>query len=132
MSFLLDTDICSAFMKGNSQVHTRFIQYGGRLHISVATLGELYTWTLRANASPRRAQGLLDLLRDVTVLDATPAVARKFGETEAVLLDQGLAVTEFDLLIAATALSHNLALITHNVQDFQHVPGLTVVDWLSP
>ncbi len=39
MSFLLDTDICSAQMKGNARVHGRFIQYGGRLSISTVTLG---------------------------------------------------------------------------------------------
>ena len=43
MSFLLDTDICSAQMKANPRVHGRFIQYGGRLQISAVTLGELVT-----------------------------------------------------------------------------------------
>jgi tRNA(fMet)-specific endonuclease VapC len=75
--------------------------------------------------------GLANLLSDVTILDATPTVARKFGEVEAQLL-QGQAVTEFDLLIAATALVHNLTLVTHNVRDFAHVPGLRVIDWLNP
>jgi tRNA(fMet)-specific endonuclease VapC len=132
VSFVLDTDICSAYLKGDGRVQGRFIQYGGRLSISVATLGELYTWTLRANASPRRTQGLVDLLRDVVVLDATPAVARKLGEVEAPLLDRGIVVSEFDLLIAATALVHGYNLVTHNVSDFQHVPGLNVLDWLQP
>lgn len=132
MSFLLDSDICSAYMKGNGVVHTRFIQYGGGLRISVATLGELTTWTLRAQAPPRRVQGLKDLLRDVEVLDATPKIARKFGEIEATLLDGGFSVSEFDLLIASPALVHGLTLVTHNVQDFRHIPGLQIWDWLDP
>ena len=132
MSFVLDTDICSAYLKGDGRVQGRFIQYGGRLNISVATLGELYTWTLRANASPRRTQGLVDLLRNVAVLDATRIVARKFGEVEASLLDRGIVMSEFDLLIAATALIHGYNLVTHNISDFQHVPGLNVLDWLKP
>jgi len=132
VNFLLDTDICSAYMKGDGRIQNRFIQYGGGLSISVATLGELYTWTLRAKAGRRRAQGLVDLLRDVAVLDATPDVARRFGEIEAALLDQGRPVAEFDLLIAATALAHGLSVITHNVSDFEHIPGLNVIDWLSP
>jgi predicted nucleic acid-binding protein len=132
VSFLLDTDICSAYLKGNNAVFGRFIQYGGRLHISVATLGELWTWALRANAPARRLQGLTALLTDVVVLDATAAVARKFGEVEAQMLDEGLSVTEFDLLIAATALTHDLTLVTHNVQDFVHVPALAIEDWLAP
>ena len=40
-------------------------------NISVATLGELWTWGLRANAPARRLTGLANLLSDVIVLDAT-------------------------------------------------------------
>ena len=132
MSFLLDTDICSAYMKGDGRIQNRFIQHGGRLHISVASLAELYTWTLRAKAGANRAQGLAYLLSDVAVLDATSAVARKFGEIEAALLDQGRPMSEFDLPIAATAIVNGLNMVTHNVADFSQVPGLTVIDWLSP
>ena len=64
MSFLLDTDICSAQMKADRRVHSRFIQYGGQLHISVVTLGELFAWVGRAKASPRRSQTLFDLLKE--------------------------------------------------------------------
>ena len=132
MNFLLDTDICSAFMKGNGKIQNRCIQHGGQLAISVATLGELYTWVSRAKAPAERAQGLKDLLSDVVVLDANFDIAQKFGESEAAMLDRGLAIREFDLLIAATALVHDLTLVTHNVQDFVNVPGLKIDDWLKP
>jgi predicted nucleic acid-binding protein len=68
VSFLVDTDICSAHLKNVRIVTNRFLQYTGRLKISVITLGELYTWALRAKASPKRLQSLLELLNDVTVL----------------------------------------------------------------
>ncbi len=118
-------------MKGDSAVFNRFQQYRGRLHVSVATLAELWTWVLRATAPEPRAQALADLLSDVSVLDATPNVSRRFGEVEAGLLDRGQPVSEFDLLIAATALVHNLTLVTHNVRDFADISGLTIRDWLG-
>ena len=68
MSFLLDTDTCSAHLKSNSLSH-RFLQHLGRLHISAVTLAELYAWVLRVGAPRRRIDGLNDLLRDVAVLD---------------------------------------------------------------
>ena len=37
-----------------------------------------------------------------------------------------------DLLNGATALVHGLTMVTHNVQDYAHVPGLTIDDWLLP
>ena len=46
MSYLLDTDICSAYVKNNRLLANRFVQYGGRLQISTVTLGELFTWAI--------------------------------------------------------------------------------------
>ncbi len=132
MSFLLDTDTCSAHLKGNARVTNRFLQYTGGLYISVVTLGELFTWALRASASPKRLQALQDLLKDVIVLEVTDREAQKFGEVRAGLFDKGLPAPDMDLLIAATALVHGFTLVTHNVADYANIPNLNVVDWMIP
>ena len=132
MSFLVDTDLCSAYMKGNQAVWNRFLQYSGRLHVSAVTAGELFTWALRAKASPARLQSLHDLMRDLIFLPVDHAIARQFGEIRAQLFDRGIVIPEMDLLIAATALEHGLTMATHNVQDFANVPGLQVIDCLVP
>jgi tRNA(fMet)-specific endonuclease VapC len=132
MSFLVDTDVCSAHLKGNRAVNNRFLQYTGGLHVSTVTLGELYTWALRANAPPRRLQALEELLGDMTILDVTDNVAKKFGEVRAALMDKGLPPPEMDLLIAVTALVHDLTVVTHNTADFANVPGLRLADWTLP
>ncbi|MFO0818415.1 MAG: hypothetical protein U1A77_10770 [Pirellulales bacterium] len=46
MSFLLDTDICSAHIKQRGGLTHRLVQYAGRLHVSVIAVGELYTWAM--------------------------------------------------------------------------------------
>jgi tRNA(fMet)-specific endonuclease VapC len=132
LSFLLDTDTCSAYVKGNPLVFNRFVQYGGGLAISTITLGELFTWALRAKAPPQRLQDVQDLLKLVAVHDVTSTVARKFGELRAALFDTGTPVPEMDLFNAAVALNHNLTMITHNTQDYAPIPGLTLADWLVP
>jgi len=132
VSFLLDSDICSAQMKADGRVQNRFIQYGGRLHVSAVTLGELFAWVGRAKASPRRSQTLLDLLKEVLVLPVDETVARKFGEVRAWQLDRGLATPDLDLLNAAVALAHGFTMVTHNTADYKNVPGLRLDDWLSP
>ena len=131
MSFLLDTDTCSAHLKQKGNLTHKFLQHMGRLHVSVITVGELYTWVLRTKASPQRLQDLLDFLNDVRVLEVSEDIARKFGQVRAALFDAGMSVPEMDLLIAATALVHNLTVVTHNVQDYANVPGLSVDDWLG-
>lgn len=132
MSFLLDTDICSAYLRGNAAVFGRFIQHSGGLHISTITLGELYVWAYRAKAGPKRTYGIDELLRDVVVLEINADVARKFGEVRAHLLDSGTPAPGLDLQNAAVALVHDLTLVTHNTADYANVPGLRLADWLNP
>ena len=80
MSFLLDTDTCSAYLKGNGgHFGNRVVQHFGGLHISAITLGELYTWALRSSAPPHAITVLESFLTDVLVLKLTPNVAREFG-----------------------------------------------------
>jgi tRNA(fMet)-specific endonuclease VapC len=132
LSFLLDTDTWSAYVKGSKLVFQRFLQYAGQLNISTVTLGELFTWALRAHASPRRLHDIDDLLKLVSILDFTAAEARKFGEVRAALMDAGLPTPDLDLQNAATALVHNMTLVTHNTKDYANIPGLRLDDWLVP
>ena len=85
--YLLDTDICSAHLRNVAIVTTRFQHHAGQLHLSVLSLGELLSWTLRAKSPPKYHQGLLKLLSDVSVLDVDKTAAWKFGEVRAMLLD---------------------------------------------
>jgi tRNA(fMet)-specific endonuclease VapC len=132
MSFLLDTNICSAHMKGNRLVWQKMMQHGGGLHISTITLGELFTWVSRKGVSVTRREELREFLRDVIILDVTAPIGEKFGELRASLIDRGQGTPEMDLLIAATALVHGLTVVTHNMHDFADIPGLRVQDWLAP
>ncbi len=68
MSFLLDTDTCSAHLKGERLVFSKFVQHSGRLHVSAITAGELYSWVLRAKAPPDRLQLVQRFLMGVTLL----------------------------------------------------------------
>ena len=131
MSFLLDTDTCSAYLRGDGRVFNRFIQHSGGLYISAVSLAELYSWVFRSHAPPARRQALADLLTELSVLDVDRDVAHQFGATRAALLDQGRPVATPDLLIASTALHYDLTLVTHNVVHFVPVPGLRLEDWLG-
>jgi tRNA(fMet)-specific endonuclease VapC len=132
LSFLVDTDTCSAYIKGNPLVFQRFLQYGGRIYVSTIILGELLTWALRAKASPSRVQDVRDLLKLVVVLAVTQDVAWKFGELRATLLDGGMSVPDLDLFNASVASVHSFTLVTHNTVDYKRVPGLALADWLLP
>lgn len=133
MSFLLDTDTCSAHLKRPSGLMHRFVQHSGGLHIATVLLAELYTWAYhRKDPMPVIQRIENDLLPDVTVLEFDSDCAKEFGSVRGQLLKQGISVSRMDLLIAAVALVHNLTLVTHNTADYQHIPGLRLDDWLTP
>jgi predicted nucleic acid-binding protein len=55
------------------------MQYSGRLSVSAITAAELFTWVLRAKASPTRQQAVSDFFNDVRFLSVDWDVSRKFG-----------------------------------------------------
>ena len=57
MSFLLDSDTCSYYLKNDPIVLSRVMLHFGSLNVSVITVGELLTWAMRANAPPERLKG---------------------------------------------------------------------------
>jgi len=132
VSFLVDTDICSAYLRGNNPVTTRFVQYGGRIGISAITAAELFAWSLRSKAPAGRISELRQLLRIVQLIEVDGAVAERWGAVRAGQLDGGHQTPRIDLLIAATALVHGFSLVTHNTKDYSSIAGLTLVDWLTP
>jgi tRNA(fMet)-specific endonuclease VapC len=131
VSFLLDTNICSAHLRRPSGLMHRFVQHAGRLSVPSIVLGELYTMAY-GKADPRPVlRQIHDLLKDVRLLAFDEPSAEEFGKLRNVLKRQGIGVSPVDLMIAAVAIAHDLILITHNTSDFQNIPGLRLDDWLA-
>ena len=131
MSFLVDTDICSAYLRGEPALFNRFLQFAGNLHVSAIVVGELFTWAFRQAAPAKRIYAIESFLDDVRILDYDRQIATRFGQLHAHLLDNGKPKGFADLSIAATALTHDLTLVTHNTADYVDVPDLRLEDWLA-
>jgi len=83
----------------------------------------------RASATPRLA-ALSTFLAPMRVLDFDQRCAERAATVRAELEAAGTPIGPHDVLIAATALAHGAALVTHKVREFCRVRGLTVLDWL--
>ncbi len=133
MTHLLDTNICSAYLKRPGGLAHRFMQHVGGLAMSTIVLAELYTWAFRRpHPDPLLRLIEQDLIADLRVLDFDVDCARRFGEERATLLANGAVVNPVDLMIASVALTHGLVLVTHNVKHFEVIPNLRIEDWLAP
>jgi|SRR6056297_339792 len=131
MNFLVDTNICSAYLKGDRGVWSKFMQYSGGLAISVITAGELWTWVSRNATSERSKKAVSEFIDLMDVVEIDLHVALKFGSLRGEFLDVGRSLPDMDALIASTALQHDLTLVTHNVSDFEAIPDLRIEDWLQ-
>jgi tRNA(fMet)-specific endonuclease VapC len=130
VTYLLDTNICSAHIRRPAGLAHRFFQYSGRLAIPTIVLAELYAGAYMLAAPDRILDGIDDLLKDVSVLPFDASCAKEFGKLRGTLKRAGISVSPIDLQIAAVSLVHKTALVTNNTKDFQHIPGLSLEDWL--
>ena len=130
MTFLLDTDTCVFWLRGQPAVHVRLAAVGPeRLSISVITLAEL-GYGAECSAQPTaNHQAIDDFVSGLTVLEVDANIARTFGEVKAQLRRQSNLIEDFDLLLAATALVHGSTLVTNNLSHFRRVDGLALDNW---
>jgi tRNA(fMet)-specific endonuclease VapC len=128
MSFLLDTDTCSAHLKRPLGLMHRFVQYSGGLHIPTIVLGDLYL-----GISPHQSDLAHSAHRKRPATRCYSAGLR-CGLGQGIRQVAGQFTPKGNLChsIGAVALVHNLTLITHNTSDFQNIPGLPLDDWLMP
>jgi tRNA(fMet)-specific endonuclease VapC len=99
---------------------------------SAVVVGELYKGALRSSAVARHLESIEKrVLAAVTVLSYDAPAARVYGEIQARLTGAGRPLADADLQIAATALLHDLELVTGNLRHFARVPGLRVSSALA-
>ena len=61
------------------------------------------------------------------ILPITNAIARRSGELRGRLRARGVTRTQADMMLASTALEHNLTLVTRNIRDFEGC-GVALLD----
>jgi tRNA(fMet)-specific endonuclease VapC len=132
MSFLLDTNICSAHIRRPGGLAHRFIQHNGRLWMPFIVLAELYAGAYMVDNATPILTGITELRKDVGLLDFEEACAEEFGRLRGWLKRHAGPKNPVDLMIAAVALANDLTLVTHNTRHFQGIPNLRLEDWLMP
>lgn len=134
MKFLLDTNALSealktrpdtGFMAWLESVGSPDDEFDDRLCVSVLTIGEMRRGTLKLEVGERRdvlaarVDGIIEdfsdrlIAVDLAVIERWAALAEDYRR-------RGITVGLVDELIAATALVHNLVLVTRNIRHFEH------------
>lgn len=125
MKYLTDTDELIDYLKGRAKaVATIEPLLADGVAISVITFAEVYEGIYTGRQREHQEEVFRRFLEGVPVLDVTREIAKRFAIIRGFLRQERLLIPPPDLLIAATALHHDLAVITRNVSHFDRVPGL--------
>lgn len=126
---IVDSNIVSYIYKQD----TRAALYESHLvnalaSISFMTLAELERWAIARNWGNRKRADLLQLVkRRFTVIESNHALCRQWAQVTESVKNVGRVIDTADAWVAATALLYNIPLVTHNLADFAHITGLTVI-----
>lgn len=138
MTFLLDTNVISELRKtGDGRAHANVVAWVGKqdaaeCFISVITILELERGLLSVQRRDAKQAGRLRIWLDERVrplfaghiLPIDDAVATRCAQLH--VPDRR---NEADALIAATALVHDLSVVTHNVKDFEGTGVIVINPW---
>jgi len=92
---------------------------------------ELYFGAYNSHRIKENIHTINRLRNVIHVFQINESILNSFGKTKTSLKKAGELIGDFDLVIATTALVHNLTLITNNISHFQRIPSLKIENWLQ-
>ena len=137
--FLLDTNVLAELIKPGPDCNVlRWVEEADEtlLFLSVLTLGEIRSGIARLSRSACRGRLETWLQVDLRarfqdrILPIGEDIADRWGTISGAAATRGRPVPVIDGLLAATALSHNLTLVTRNASDFAGIDVAVLNPWL--
>ena len=132
MKYILDTCIVSEFFKGNVNVMKQIKSISPNdLGISSITVMEI-EFGLSNNPAFAKKNGdiIRQFMNQIQIIDLDTDIAAQAGHIRAHLKSKGTPIGAYDLLIGATAVHHNVPLVTNNTREFQRIPKIILNNWV--
>jgi tRNA(fMet)-specific endonuclease VapC len=130
---VVDTDVVSFLFKQD----TRGISYEGHLAgkdmiISFMTLAKLWQWASQKNWGDTRRRKLHAHIQKFTILHSDGELCLKWAQMVESGRRKGRPIDTADAWVAATAVLHNVPLVTHNRKHYVGVAALTIISDTPP
>ena len=129
--FLLDTNICIYFIKGQYDLHRKITAVGEEnCLLSEVTIAELKYGIENSVQKEKNRKNTEAFIAKFDILPIFP-VLDIYAKEKARLKTKGRMLDDFDLLIGTTAIFNNLTLVTKNISDFDRLDGIVIEDWTT-
>ena len=125
MTYLVDSDWVIDWLAGREQaVQLLSTIRASGVAISLVTYGEVYEGIYYGRDPLTSERVFQRFLYETDVLLLNHEIMRRFARIRGQLRRQGRIIGDPDILIGATALHHDLSLVTRNIAHFERIPGL--------
>ena len=132
MTYLLDTDICIFFLKNRFSIQEKIKSVGiNNCFISEITIIELMYGAEKSENYERHANDVNSIQKLFQVIPISTC-HEMFIKEKCRLQKNGLLIPDFDLLIAATALSNGYCLVSNNEKHLKRIKNIVLENWTKP
>ena len=134
MRYVLDTTAFSAVMRKESALLTLVKGYRPNDIVTVSPVIAEIQYGIKRLRNASKKVLLLKAERDrllsvITVLPWIAEASKKYGEIKTDLERRGKIIDDFDIAIAAIAISHKCGVLTANLKHFEQIKGLDTKSW---
>lgn len=128
--FILDTDTCIYWLKGNENIERSIIRHGlGNIFITVITECELFYGAYKSMKKDKNLAIVEELKTRIETLHTASGIPSLYGKIKAELESKGQVLDDADMLISSIALLNNATLVTNNIEHFKRISGLKIENW---
>jgi tRNA(fMet)-specific endonuclease VapC len=130
--YLLDTNICIYFIKGQFQLDQKIEAIGAaNCFISEMTVAEL-KYGVENSKTPEVLRPIVEAFIPKFVVVPVYEALDIYAAEKARLRQQGLLIDDFDILIGATAVTHEFVMVTNNGKHLGRLQNITIENWTAP
>ena len=130
MRYLLDSNAVSVWARRSSGPFLSHLLTVSPTDLCISSVVEMeILFGIELNGQFSYLPSIQALLRELPILAFDSSSAIQAAKIRAQLQREGRPIGAYDALIAATALAHNLIVVTHNNREFSRIAGLTAEDW---
>ncbi len=132
MKYLLDTNICIYWLKGDENIERKALEVGlNNLFISFINLSELFYGAYKSQNVEDNLYSVRTIGEKLGFIESSEEVCDKFGDLKSFLEKKGKIIDDADLFIAACSIVNELTLVTNNEKHFRRIKGLKIENWLE-
>jgi len=129
--YLLDTNICVYFLKGQFELDKRIEKAETEnCFVSEITIAELKFGAENSEKKEKNRKTVNEFVSKFTIIPIFNSLD-VYAKEKARLRKEGRPLDDFDLLIGATAISNSLTLVTRNISDFERLEGIDLENWVT-